>query len=255
MAEAKPPPPPVPPPPGPSPSVSSPTSVSIGVNEDEKAYGGKRFTNGPLPIWRHPAFADMFFDSLRGTNTKSKPLAPGAFTASIELLSSVYSNIVSGNSDWLTCLAHPELAAFTLTLPVMAEAKVASSRQHANSRSDVSLYEAVADIHGRIQSLSVGSFMLIPGGWTTGEVGHNVMYVVHKLIDSFTFAVVNTSKTQGLKYHPFFANPDLYYKMVLYVDKIPPHKLLDGSFWFILMRMMVLYCHHLLFAVCAPPSF
>jgi len=73
-------------------------------------------------------FADLFFDPMQPTPLRPRPLAAGAFMQSMDLLSAVYSNIISQHSSWLSALAHHEMAAFTLMLPVIAEAKSFSNR-------------------------------------------------------------------------------------------------------------------------------
>jgi len=87
-----------------------------------------RWSFGREPIWLHPVFADLFFDPMQPTPLRPRPLAAGAFMQSMDLLSAVYSNIISQHSSWLSALAHHEMAAFTLMLPVIAEAKSFSNR-------------------------------------------------------------------------------------------------------------------------------
>jgi hypothetical protein len=57
-------------------------------------------------------------------------------------------------------------------------------------------------------------------------------------------AMVHThtyTHTQGMKYHPYTLDyaPEVQYKLVLVVDDVPMNKLLDSSFWFMLLRIQV----------------
>lgn len=122
----------------------------------------------------------------------------------------------------------------------------------------------------------VSSIAVSASGWCNPDGGHNLLYVLHKQQRSFSFAVCNTAESQGLKYHPVSVNfsPDVRcvllqhsvdlssycrrfivpfslasavslvcvlhsYKLVFEVNDIPLNRLLDSSFWFILLRMQV----------------
>ena len=80
----------------------------------------------------------------------------------------------------------------------------------------------------------------MPGGWANSKGGQNVLYIVHRKDNVFSFSVVNSSG-EGMKYHPYTLDysPDVQYKLVLTVDDIPMPRLLDSAFWFMLLRMQI----------------
>jgi hypothetical protein len=73
---------------------------------------------GREPIWQHPVFADLFFDSLRDP-TKPRPVDASSFTPALEILMTVYQNIINTNNAWLTGLSREEMTMFTLLMPSM----------------------------------------------------------------------------------------------------------------------------------------
>jgi hypothetical protein len=195
---------------------------------------------GTDPIWQNPSFIDLFFDVLRESKPKPKPLAANAFTHAAELLFSTYSTVVSNNPDWLTGLTSSELTSFTLFLPALAELKM-NARSFVLSKSDKSLYDGLQDITSRLRMMTMNTFMIIPAGWanpTTG--GHNILFVIHRGKESFSLAVCNTG--EGVKdYHPISPefSPDMKYKLFFVVDEIPLQRLLDSSWWFVIYKMQV----------------
>ena len=98
--------------------------------------------------------------------------------------------------------------------------------------------------------------MIAPGGWVhtlhntdkseKEEVEqvvdeHLVLYVItHEMDHSFSVAVVNTSG-ESLQYHATRGHDltsDIEHNPTLHFQGIPAHRLTDGSFWFMLLRMV-----------------
>jgi hypothetical protein len=96
--------------------------------------------------------------------------------------------------------------------------------------------------------------LLLPGGWVhtshnTSDIDateeiideHLVLYVVvHEKDGTYSFAVVNTNG-ESLKYHatkPDALSTDVARNTALHFKGIPGDRLFDGSFWFMLLRMV-----------------
>ena len=195
------------------------------------------FAFGKTPIWMNPCFGDLFFDALRDP-PKHRPVSPTAFTGALELLMTVYSNVINTNHQLLGGLSREEMAGFTLLLPTISEAKVYTRRLDAGAKADAkdkdqATLDSLTEIFSRLRALSSGGYALVPGGWHNAEGGHNIMFVVQRKENAFTLAVCNTGDVNdGIKYHPVSpdATPDPQYKLTLVVDDIPLQQLLDTTF-------------------------
>ena len=176
---------------------------------------------------------------------KRAPMTNGAFTIALDLMMNVFQGIVSANAGWLAGLTPEEMTHFTLTLPTLAEAKMYSAKSlHVGSRNDQTLFDMLKELHQRVAMLSYGGMILVPAGWVNDKgLGHNVMFAIHRGQVSFCLAIINTSAdvNDGLRYHPMnpLASPDIQYKQTLIFDDIPIPKLMDSSWWLMILRMQV----------------
>ena len=176
---------------------------------------------------------------------KRSPVTNGAFTVGLDLMMNVFQGIVSQNAGWLSGLTPEEMTHFTLTLPTLAEAKMYSAKsQHVGTRSDQALFDVLKELHQRVAMLSFGGMILVPAGWVNDKgLGHNVMFVLHRGMTTFCLAIINTSAdvNDGLRDHPRnpLASPGIQYKQTLVFDEVPIPKLLDTSWWLMVLRMQV----------------
>ena len=97
---------------------------------------------------------------------------------------------------------------------------------------------------GRVGSMRPGESLLFPGGWRCEtKEGHALMYLLHRHHASFAFGVSNTGgEGNGLEFHPARTEcspPKIKRALSLVAEDIPPAKLLDSSFWFMLFRPLV----------------
>ena len=206
--------------------------------------GGPRDPNKPAfafgneLIWKHPAFLDLFFDAY-GDVPPPKKLTSGAFFDAMDLVYTAFTNLVEEQQDWLSALQPSEMVGLSLLLPTLAEAKIFSTRTHINAQSDQAHSDYLNDVFNKIQSMVNGGTMLLPGGWSDSNGGHNVLFILHRKPEGFVFAVCNTG--DGLRYHPYTcaSSPYIEYKLALVVEKIPVERIFDSSFWFMLLRLQV----------------
>ena len=195
----------------------------------------------PSPDQPPPALAD----GSPPLPPRRAPMTNGAFTIALDLMMNVFQGIVSANAGWLSGLSPEEMTHFTLTLPTLAEAKMFSAKsQHVASRNDQTLFDMLRELHQRVAMLSYGGMILVPAGWVNDKgLGQNVMFALHRGQMTFCLAVINTSNdvNDGLRYHPMnpLASPDIQYKQTLIFDDIPIPKLMDSSWWLMILRMQV----------------
>ena len=93
-----------------------------------------------------------------------------------------------------------------------------------------------------IGNLQPGQQIVVPGGWQQPDYYHLCLYIVRNCGDNrWSFTVCNTGK-DGLQYHPSTFDSETgreLKQLAMTVWNIPSERLLDSSFWTLLLRMQV----------------
>ena len=111
-----------------------------------------------------------------------------------------------------------------------------------NAADEDLFHESLVTIVAKVHQMAAGGVLIFPGGWSRGEEGHVLLYILHKYRgkDGFSFTVVNTG--EGVEYHACKINPDTTEPLTnlsLTVENVPAHHVADSAFWFFLFRMQV----------------
>ena len=98
------------------------------------------------------------------------------------------------------------------------------------------LVQVVNDLVDKIQQLSVGQQLLVPGGWVGLQTANAVMHIVEKTAAN-TFAFVTCNSAAGLVYHPSVPTSDakLKSKCSIRLDGIPVDRMSSPVVWTLLL--------------------
>jgi hypothetical protein len=184
-------------------------------------------------IWDQPFFVDLLLDSfvdrVEGRGTLQLP---------VQFMTEILQSMPAQCASWLPPIGEQIL---TQLISLIQGLSMFSQALPARTKNDEKLLEFISDLRNHISVMVKGTFMLLPGGWSS-ERGpdQTLIYILERKGDSFSFGICNTGGP-GLEYHPITgeATVDIRYKMALVIDDIPAYRVTDSAFWYILYRMQV----------------
>ena len=115
-------------------------------------------------------------------------------------------------------------------------------------------HQYISKLLPRVRQLAPGTTMMCPAGWLCSSgrkndelvTGRMFLLVLHRRIDKpeeFTVCVCNSSRDQGLSYHPVKADGHGELRLVpLTLKGVKRERIINGSFWVMLMKS-VFYPH------------
>lgn len=196
------------------------------------------------PIWESPVFNDLMLDSFIEPVDQGK----GTFVPAAEFLLQVFQVVPAQCASWLSQVGGDQTIQLLVSMVqgFVATAQALPSR----SRSEEKFLEFLTDLKTRISSMQKGGVMLFPGGWSDDSGDHVLLYVLERKGDSFAFGVCNNGGA-GVEYHPLYADSvGFKYRLSVVIDDIPPHRIVDSAFWYMLFKMQVRFSMTAYFFIC-----
>lgn len=224
--------------------------------------GGSTFSFGDSPVWHYRSFNDIFLHPYLHSGQQPEEatgLIPhGGLEGAVEGLAETVRLVSSGIAHMeRSSISKDDLGILKNVKSVLDDTAAQCRKFPVKAADDDVLRSTVADYVKRTRDMSVGSIMIVPGGWvhtlhntdkSEAEEGveqvvdeHLVLYIItHEEDQSFSVAVVNTSG-ESLQYHATRGDDltsDVESNAVLRFQGVPGHRLQDGAFWFMLLRMI-----------------
>jgi hypothetical protein len=218
---------------------------SVITTQNAQAKVAQREVNANLAnLWFDPTFTALFEQPFHPRKAKAK-VSPTRCTGAVLLVQTALSQLLSRHrDDWLDGFDAGEIQQVQQLEFCLATCLDLTKKIPAMTGSNESFVQFLNEIRIVVNRMTPGQFIMLPGGWarTTDGVGHQMLYIVHRLEHTSTFAVVNTGDAEALAFHPVRIGkdaPTTEYKQVVAIDDAQPQRLNDGSFWFMLYRMLV----------------
>ena len=231
-----------------------------GTGSDVKmSFGGK-------PMWKHFAFVDTFVDAYLAKNhshyQNMSAGPPGIMGLSSALLfvTSVLKSLEKEIDERQRGSGASGVAAggsgrvVNKVSLMLEECSDLCNRFSMSTNDPNRLYETILQIVLKLKMMREGECMVLPGGWSCTEPPaeyHVVLYVITKARgpalagegtkgpEVFHFSVVNTGS--GLEHHLQHVDPatgHILQNLAFTFRNVPSEKLVDGSFWFLLYRLL-----------------
>jgi len=227
-------------------------------------------SNVPIPIWRHPAvvteFADSFISKVRDdleenvhVHSEEKEKKLGRASAKLDgkdledvsppklknlkpafkLLHRILNECIGDKNIMAAFSQNQSKAIQNLASAVEDSIQLSSTVAKLDADDANKFLEFLNNIVFKVVSMKKGDFLILPGGWLQPDGGQTCVYVLYRSQDNFSFSISNTG--DGLEYHPSSVQhfPVIKRKLSFCIEGIPPERLQDGSFWYLLFKIQL----------------
>ena len=217
-------------------SSSAASSISFGAPGDLATMEGLSFDG--IASWQHSAFADAFVDpfmggAVQGRVAREQQAGFGNLIKALDFvmraLNATFSGQVGSSAESVVLRAFEDCFALAGAVPVNAEDPEA-------------FYAFLSTLMTKINQMRPGEVLIIPGGWSRGDDGHVVLYVLSRYADKagYSFGVVNTG--EGIEYHSArvaVGASEILRNLPMVIEGVDEAKIRDSAFWMFLFRPQV----------------